>query len=564
MKKTFRALNFTGVILFLTVSFIACDKDFSTVESDVIGDGNFNFNTDKATLPIIAYNKKLDSLQINNLPSNLLGVFNDPVYGQTTASIITQIAPSGYGPDFGINPVVDSVVLSIPYFSRMLSDSIFTISDSLYGNAPIHLSIYKNNYFLRDFDPNATTNAQQNYYSKADGSISGTDNLAMTNNTIVNFDTNKGELLKDTTYVPSNKAIITVTIDEDEKVTKTKSVPAFRTKLDTAYWKTTILDKQGQPELSNQNNFKNYFRGLYFKAEAINGKGNLILLNFASTDAKITIYYSKDDSGTTGTRSQSTYNLNFASTSSININRLNTFINNYSLPLTNGNKTLGDEKLYLKGTEGSMAVVDLFGSDLVTCENPDGTTSLVTTLECFKRTYRIPDGNGGYKKDNMGNYILKQLINEARLVIYEDETMSVPANAPDYHKYDRIYAYDVKNNMPTVDYLLDPIKNTSKPISSKIMSLGQRDPSQLSYKILLTEHLNSILIRDSTNTKIGLVLSSNVNLTDNSKILSNNDTVISVPSASIITPRGTVLHGTNANVPANKKMTLEIFFTKPK
>src|SRR5690606_19826256 len=143
MKKIFKALNFTGAILFLTVSFIACDKDFSSVESDVLGNDNFNFNTEKISLPIIAYNKKLDSLQINNLSSNLLGVFIDPVFGQTTASIITQIAPSGFAPDFGTNTVVDSVVLSIPYFSRILTDSTFTISDSLYGSGPIRLSIYR-------------------------------------------------------------------------------------------------------------------------------------------------------------------------------------------------------------------------------------------------------------------------------------------------------------------------------------------------------------------------------------------------------------------------------------
>ena len=93
--------------------------------------------------------------------------------------------------------------------------------------------------------------------------------------------------------------------------------------------------------------------------------------------------------------------------------------------------------------------------------------------------------------------------------------------------------------------------------------MGQRDPNKLSYKIRLTEHLNNILIRDSTNTKIGLVLSSNVNLTNSSKILNSNDTVTSVPSASILMPRGTILHGTNTNV-YDKKMKLEVFFTKPK
>src|SRR5690606_32194196 len=155
------------------------------------------------------------------------------------------------------------------------------------------------------------------------------------------------------------------------------------------------------------------------------------------------------------------------------------------------------------------------------------------------------------------------LINEARLVIYEDEAMV--STTTDYHKYDRIYAYDVKNNTPTIDYLsYDPSTNTGNPLSSKIISLGQRDPQLLTYKIRLTEHLNNILIRDSTNTKIGLVLSSNVNLNNNSRILNSTDTVTTVPAVSIITPRGSILHGTNTNVPENKKMALEIFFTKPK
>jgi hypothetical protein len=219
---------------------------------------------------------------------------------------------------------------------------------------------------------------------------------------------------------------------------------------------------------------------------------------------------------------------------------------------------LGDEKLYLKGAEGSMAVVNLFNG-MVDCDG-DGIVDM-PALDCFKETYRIPDGNGGFKMDNTGNYLVKQLINEAQLVIYEDEGMSGPT---DYHKYDRIYAYDVKNNTPTIDYQYDPISNTTTPLSSKIVSLGQRDPDQLKYKIRLTEHLNNILIRDSTNTKIGLVLSSNVNFTNTSEVLKSADNVTTVPSVSILTPRGTILYGTNGNVPETKKMKLEIYFTEPK
>ena len=42
------------------------------------------------------------------------------------------------------------------------------------------------------------------------------------------------------------------------------------------------------------------------------------------------------------------------------------------------------------------------------------------------------------------------LINEANLVFYEDEDMYTPED--DYHKYDRVYLYDAKNNNPVIDY----------------------------------------------------------------------------------------------------------------
>ncbi len=105
------------------------------VESDVLGDKNLNYGTDVDSLQIAAYNKKLEAIQINGLSSNLLGVYNDLAYGQTIASIITQIRPTTFSPDFGDTPAIDSVVISIPYFSRINGtengETTYTILDSL-------------------------------------------------------------------------------------------------------------------------------------------------------------------------------------------------------------------------------------------------------------------------------------------------------------------------------------------------------------------------------------------------------------------------------------------------
>src|SRR6056300_256413 len=104
MKRPIKFLNFSFFILLIVTLFIACDKDFANIDSDVLGDENANFNPKDTILPVAAYSKKLEGLQIDNLASNLLGFFYDPSYGNTTASIITQLVPSSFSPSFGENP----------------------------------------------------------------------------------------------------------------------------------------------------------------------------------------------------------------------------------------------------------------------------------------------------------------------------------------------------------------------------------------------------------------------------------------------------------------------------
>ena len=542
MKKILKALKFIGAIAFLVLTFIACDKEFNSIDSDVLGKENSNFSTNKFDITPLAYNKKLENVQVNGLNSNLLGFYEDPLYGSTTASIVTQLTPLTLDPDFGVNPVIDSVVLRIPYFSTPISTDENNITeyrlDSLYGNpeAPIKLSIYQSNYLLRDFNPTGEPNAPQNYFSKADRDLTNpTHNFALSNNTSVDFDeqTIGGTIFEQLDFKPSAKATITKTGTGDDEVV-TQSTPSFREKLDTDFWKAVIIDKEDDPVLSNANNFRNYFRGLYIKAEPASNDGSMILVNLASTDANITIHYTN---GETDSRTQASYVLNFTG------NRLNTFINDFSfngIPLTDGDDSQGDNKLLLKGTAaGSMAIIDLFANE---------------DFQALKDEFT--DGDNALK-----------LINEARLTIFEDQE-SIAADS-DIHKYDRIYAYDLKNNNSTIDYAFDQTENTATPLNSKFVSLGQRDTinvngvDRMGYKIRITEHIKNILLRDSLNTKLGLVVSNNVNYIANVNILNIADDVEGIPAATIITPRGTVLWGSNDNIDADLQMKLEIFYTEP-
>ncbi|WP_323787227.1 DUF4270 domain-containing protein [Psychroserpens sp.] len=546
MKKKKIALRNVLILAITTSFFIACDKDFATIESDIVNNDNAtNFDVSSRDFDVIAYTKALAPVQTSTLPINLLGIYNDPIYGQTTANVVTQLRSSTINPDFGANVELDSVVISIPYFSTAVSvnddgETIYEL-DSVIGTSPMKLSIYESNYFLRDFDPNSSINDPQVYFSNQSTGTSPIIDAQLEGTLIYDFNF----------FTPSEKQI---QLKNTEGELIGQSVPALRISFNAndpfeedeiTYWTEKIINKSGMPELSNANNFNDYFRGIYFKTEAINDAGTMSLLNFANSNANITLFYTRDSSiSGSEERVQSTYTLNFSG------NRANFLSNDFVFPI--GNETLGDEKLFLKGGEGSLAVVKLFdGEDL-------DDDILFNTFESFKNEFVEMDDDGKFVKS-------KKLINEAHLVFYVDQSSLTDVEEPD-----RIYLYDMENNTPLIDYLFDTA-NTISPINSRTGHLGRLeredndDRNGIRYKIRITEHINNLLIRDSTNVDLGLVVSGNINLESNTRnfdVLNMNDSNDKVPVSSIITQRGTVLFGNNT-ADEEKKLYLEIFYTEP-
>ncbi|MGB6268225.1 MAG: DUF4270 family protein, partial [Olleya sp.] len=192
-----------------------------------------------------------------------------------------------------------------------------------------------------------------------------------------------------------------------------------------------------------------------------------------------------------------------------------------------------------------MTVLNLFNGDIIDENN--------NTQDAFE-----------YFKNRDG----KWLINEANLNFYVDYS-SQGLETRGTVEPDRIMIYDLKNNTPIVDYFIDPTTNSSEPVNSKIIYSPKlerdEDDNGIKYKIRLTEHINRILINDSTNVKLGLYVSTNVNLFGTSNILnaSEDDTVRFVPQNSAIAPEGTILHGSKPSVPENVRATFEIFYTEP-
>jgi Domain of unknown function (DUF4270) len=537
MKKKHIIFKNLVLLTIIFTGFIACDKDFASIESDVVNSDNTgNFTTDKAIYPVITYNKKITAFQSNKLPAYLLGFNNNPIFGTSSANFLAQMVPTTFDPSFGNNVVLDSVILTVPYLSTGIDtdeDGNITYRlDSVYGNSPIKLSVYQNNYFLRNFNPDSEFNDSQKYYS----------NGATSETSFINPAELEGQLLyQDNSFSPSAEQIILTEPDaEGISVESAKLSPRIRVKLDNpndSFWQELIFDKEGQPELSNQNNFINYFRGLYFKAEAMGVDGSLMQLNFSSSDANITIYYTSDtmsDGETTDgetTQQDGIFVLNFSG------NLINIFDNNF-IPVPGGDSVNGDEKLYLKGGEGSMAIINLFNGDA------QGNSTEFTQ---FKNDFK--DGDEA-----------RRLVNEAYLEFFVDQSI-VQGDEPD-----RIYLYDIENNTPLIDYFLDQsVSNLT--INAKINHLEplvrvDDDPNGegIKYKIRITEHINNLIIRDSTNVKLGLVVTSNVGAIDPSNLLDENNKI--VPSGTILSPKGTVLFGNNTTN-EDKKVKLTIYYTEP-
>ena len=524
MKKITTILKNIALTIFILGSLISCNIDFASIDSDVINPDNAkNFLTDYEEYPVITYSKDIGPVQTNGLSSNLLGYYYDPVYGTSISNFVSQMNPASFNPTFGENVLLDSVVLTIPYFSKLIEidadgNSIYAL-DSIFPKVdykPIKLSVYKNEYFLRDFDPNSEFNDAQKYFSNG-----------------LTF--SEGELLYpdpniDDTFLPSEKQIILTVIDTiaDEMVESGRLAPAIRVKLNNpndTFWQDLIFNKAGEPELSNQNNFADYFRGVYLKAEATDLNGTMMMLNFASSDANITLYYRSDVTNT------GKFVLNFGG------NQVNLFDNNFT-PIPDGDEINGDEKLYLKGGEGSMAIINLFNGD---------TEGNSTEFEEFKKSYKEND-------------IIKRLVNEAYLEFYVDQT-TLQGQEPD-----RLYIYDLNNNITLIDYVFDQfVSDTSTKLGHLVPLQRVDDESNglgIKYKIRITEHLNNLAFKDSTNVKLGLVVTTNV-ASINTLELQNSDALLSgIPSGAVLSPRGTVLHGNNT-VSEDKKVTFKIYYTEP-
>ncbi len=542
---------FKIILIAITVVFFTSrDKDFNSIGGDLIGKEHFGLES--KTFDVLFYNQKIGPVQSNNLPVNALGVYEDAVFGTTTASFVTQVVLTSVDPIVGAHPEIDNVILSIPYFSHVKSTDATTgdntyVLDSIYGSetGKIKLGVYENGYFMRDLDPSTAFLEPQKFYTNQGAEFEGLKNATLLNDSIVS---------QNDEFFFDNSEIRKVTKTTTNNVeTTTRTAPAMRLALNKGYFKTKIIDAAKKSDgtdpgkLTTNDVFKNYFRGLYFKVEKSGSNpSRLAMMNFKA--GTVTINYKEDlVVNTTTTRVSKSIVLNLTGNAVSLLSNTNKPAYDMATTPSNINTVSGDDKLYLKGGEGAMAVLDLFDKTDVRGYNAAGEPTVGSN--------NVPD-----QLDDLRNPVGKKklLINEANLIFHIDAATMGENKIPS-----RMYLYDLNNHRPILDYVADG--TTGLLVYGGLLNATKIDDK--TYKFRITNHVRNLINnKDSTNVKLGVVISGDVVNSTMNKLrlpLQVGTTLTKAPQASVLSPLGVVLYGGTTTVPEDKRLKLEIYYTKP-
>jgi hypothetical protein len=526
-KKFFIKSVFISLLISLLFS---CDNDSNEIGSDILENNNFETGIPEK-YNVKASNQETGPVETLDLAVNALGIYKNPVFGTIKANLAVQLLMEDSSInrtfDTALNPVIESVVLTIPYFigqktSNSDGSSIYTL-DSIYGpkdtSNKIKLKVFESKYFIRDIDP--VTQEVQRYYSDQNQEFDDVKGIQLNNSSDLsqndNFFFSKAELVETETPIPGDPSITT------------RSAPGMKLQLDKDFFPATIL-QENTGKLQNNNVFKEYFRGLYFQVDnSGTDEGNLAMLNIKA--GKITIKYKQNISSTDTTREDKTFVLNFKG-KSVGF-------------LENGTPAaaINENRLILKGGNGSMSVIDLF-------DGPD-------------------DNNNGFSDKLDELRANKWLVNDASLTFYIDNAAMGSSAEEPY----RIYLYDLNNKRPLIDYYADQNSPSSNPKFSKSVFGGiikKTDGRGTYYKFKLTNHIRGLINNvDSTNVRLGLVVTENITDVSYKKLKTTTtlNNISEIPTASILNPLGTILYESDipsGNEDYDKRIQLKIFYTKPK
>ena len=347
---------------------VSCNSD-----SDDLGKNLFDGNSvtgNQVSYDLVAYNiNNGDVVRADSyaLQRATLGAFTEGRFGMQKSAYVTQVRLSKYAPDFGTNPVVDSVVLEIkPQYDA--TTKTVTTTDVTHGGQAAKQALTKYEA-VKYGNPAATMNIDVHEIATDLGAV-GTEKLS-------NSPVATSGLPLGTKVFSGNVYAVSINKTSDNTALLTKDI-GLRIQLDKNYFKTKIADKNGATELSNESNFINYFKGLKISVRENDG----YLINFAPNEVTMTMYYTSGGKSNTFSFDLGSSNVHF---SQISYNRSSTF----NAVMANINSTNGDPLLYMQGMGGPGAGIKLNGagiSDLKRLYKERGATILSAKVRLYTDT----------------------------------------------------------------------------------------------------------------------------------------------------------------------------------
>ncbi|HDZ13812.1 hypothetical protein LCGC14_1130710 [marine sediment metagenome] len=586
-------LKFIAVaVIALGTLLVSCEQDLTSIGSGVVG--SEPFNTDKAVFDVFATNKKIKAVRTNKLPSYQLGVFSDPVYGKTEATITSQVQLSTINPTFGDktqarevsdgtpeNETIESVILYIPFLQSPSGD---TDNDGLIDSLdsdPLDPNSDTDGDGLTDNQENSKGTDPLVMDTDGDGINDDVDNEFVRDQFARDIDIDSiygnrnapftlrlqrsnfflRDLDPDTNFQEAQEyysdqdfsaflteeiAVVSDSIDEkqilvpreddpdtediDEGEQFDREEPGIRVELPIAFFQENILDREGSSELLNQANFNDFLRGVHFSLEPAVGEELMVLFNMRA--ANITISYSYTAEEETKNKS---FVLNFLTQPANASGQPGAIVGNAV------NSFVNDDY----APEISEAIASDDNAERIYIKGDAGSFAEINLFD---------DANGkeAITQIKANNWI----INEANLVFYVDE--AVGADLPP-----RLYLYSTISELPLIGNieLLSPSNGVaSYPFYDGFL---EDTGSERKYTVKITDYINDLVVRNADNATLGLTFTPDIRIFNLANAMLADGTETNLPVSATLSPLGTVLYGSNvAAANAGKKLQLEIFYTE--
>lgn len=306
LKKFSQQLMLT-VLLAMIAS--GCENDPDRIGIGLMPGTEKLFLMASDTTTVLVHSVYSDSIKTDETTKSMLGSYLDPVFGLNTVSIATQVRLSTVSLDFGENPVLDSIVLSMSY---TIHSSSGHLPMYYYGDTTTQQTI-------KVFELDESLVYDTSYYSSTSVALKS------------------AELANLSTYFRPRDSVMVDTV---------LMKPQLRIRLSDEFG-NSILNAPAEAKESVQG-FLDFMKGLYIRPEPVTIGGAIVFFDLLDNQSRLNLYY-KNAAGDAKTY---IFFINAACARFMN------FEHDYSLgdpdmfAQLEGNTALGAERLYLQSLGG--------------------------------------------------------------------------------------------------------------------------------------------------------------------------------------------------------------------